>query len=666
MSASDQNPSSLLLGVDTGGTFTDAVLLDAESLEVVTSAKSLTTPDDLAVGVSNALAAVMDGVDAGAVRLVSLSTTLATNAVVEGQGGAVLAVLVGFDDAMIERAGIANAFPDAVVAQLAGGHDHYGNEATALDIDALDALLEQHGDAASAVAVAAAFAVRNPSHEHQVRDRALANTELPVTISSALSDSLDAPRRALTTALNARLLGRIRDLIDAVERSVDELKIDAPILVAKGDGSLAVASDVARRPIETVLSGPAASIVGAATLTGLEDFILSDVGGTTTDVGQLIDGRPRLVDDGAKVGGWRTMVEAIDVRTTGLGGDSAVTTDKAAITLGPRRRIPLSLLASEHPQIVQVLESQLADPPSRESAGVFVLSRPNLIESHVPRSNVEGRLIDALSTNVPVALTDIAPGAVERRVLHQLIGSGLVAVSGFTPSDAAHTLGDQDIWSVAGASAGAALWGWYTGDDPETFARRVCSEMARRSAACVLEVSLDADSADVLTNPILDAVISGRNGVGAVRIGISTETPLIAVGGPAGVFYPEVADRLGATLVLPDAYAVANAVGAASGNIVVRSRVEVHGDGPGSYRIVSSSGTSRVDDAPSAIEEATETARRVAQEALSDRARGIGAIGRPIERVDVVRHDDPNVADGAGLYGAVVTLELLARPVTGD
>ena len=662
MSASDQFPPPLLLGVDTGGTFTDAVLLDADELVVTNSAKALTTPDDLAVGVSNALAAVMDDVDAAAVRLVSISTTLATNAVVEGQGGAVLAILVGFDQAMIERAGIANAFPDAVVAQLAGGHDHYGNEAAPLDVEAVDALLDRHAHEVSAVAVAAAFAVRNPAHEHQIRDRVLARTDLPVTISSALSDSLDAPRRALTTALNARLLGRIRDLIDAVDLSVSELHIDAPILVAKGDGSLAVASDVARRPIETVLSGPAASIVGAATLSNLDNFILSDVGGTTTDVGRLADGSPRLVDDGAKVGGWRTMVEAIDVRTTGLGGDSAVTTDKTAITLGPRRRIPLSLLAHEHPDIVGTLTSQLADPPPRDSAGVFLLSRPKLVDGYASRSKLETRLLDSLPAGSPRALADVAPGAVERRALDQLVGSGLVAVAGFTPSDAAHVLGQQNIWDTAGATAGAALWGWYTGDDPDAFARRVQSEMVRRSAACVLEVSLDTDAIDVFDNPILDAVISGTGHLGVVDVELSTETPLIAVGGPAGVFYPDVAERIGAPLVLPVGYAVANAVGAAAGKIVVRSRVEVQGDGPGSYRVVSSKGTQRVDDAVSAIEDATQTARDIAMEGLAVRSRGIGEIGDPIERVDIVRHDDPNANEDEGLYGAVITLELRAQP----
>ena len=410
MTVSELPPSRLLLGVDTGGTFTDAVLLDADSLAVVRSAKALTTPDNLSIGVANALTEVMSEESSEAVHLVSISTTLATNAVVEGHGGAVLVVLVGFDDKMVERAGIASAFPDAVVHQLSGGHDHYGNELAPLDVEALDALLSEYRDGISAVAVASAFAVRNPSHERAVRERVIERTELPVTISSALSASLDAPRRALTTALNARLLARIRDLISAVESSVKQLGITAPVLVAKGDGSLAVAADVAQRPIETVLSGPAASIVGAATLSGLHDFILSDVGGTTTDVGQLIDGRPRLVDDGAKVGGWRTMVEAIDVRTTGLGGDSAVQTDKTAITLGPRRWIPLSLLASEHPSVIETLQMQLADPPARELAGLFVSSRPNQIGEYAPSSNVEERLLAALESSEPAPLAAIAAG----------------------------------------------------------------------------------------------------------------------------------------------------------------------------------------------------------------------------------------------------------------
>lgn len=662
MNLSDNTSSQLLLGVDTGGTFTDAVLLDATTHTLVASAKALTTPDDLAVGVSNALSGIMIGVEPSTITLVSISTTLATNAVVEGRGGAVLVILVGFDEAMVERAGIANAFPDAVIAQVAGGHDHYGNEIAALDLEALDAVLQRASHDVTAVAVASAFAVRNPAHEQAVRERILVNTALPVTTSSALSDSLDAPRRALTTALNARLLGRIRDLISAVEASVASLGIDAPIMVAKGDGSLAVAADVARRPIETVLSGPAASIVGAATLTGLDDFILSDVGGTTTDVGQLTDGRPRLVTDGATVGGWRTMVEAIDVRTTGIGGDSAVTTDKTTITLGPTRRVPLSLLATEHPELSGILTQQLADPPPRDVAGVFVIAQPNRVDAYVPASNVEQRLLAAIPTDAPAVLADVASGAVQRRVLDQLVSKGVVVVAGFTPSDAAHTLGMQTIWDLDAARAGAELYGWYTGEDAETFARRVYSQMARRSAACVLDVALGNDDAAVSDDPILESVIDGGGSVGAVNIALAMATPLIAVGGPAGIFYEEVADRIGAPLVLPEGYAVANAVGAAAGSIVVRAGAEVHSDGPGAYRVVTIEGTSRVDDASAAIEQATVAARSIAEAALAERANGVGEIGQPSELVEVARHDDPNASDGEGLYAATIRLELRARP----
>ena len=158
---------------------------------------------------SNALAAISDGLDPKAVRLISVSTTLATNAVVEGHGSPVLAILVGFDDGMVERSGIGSAFGDVVIARIAGGHDHHGMEREPLDTEAIESLLEQHGGSVRAVAVASAFAVRNTAHEDQVCAMVAEATDLPITASSALSESLDAPRRALTTVLNARLLSRI-------------------------------------------------------------------------------------------------------------------------------------------------------------------------------------------------------------------------------------------------------------------------------------------------------------------------------------------------------------------------------------------------------------------------------------------------------------------------
>ena len=654
----------LLLGVDTGGTYTDAVVLDADTLEVTASAKALTTRHDLAIGVSNALQAISESFDPEQVSLVSVSTTLATNAVVEGHGSPVLIFLVGFDEAMVSRAGIAESFRDAIVVRIDGGHDHFGAEMSPLDMDAINGALDDHQGAVRAVAVAATFAVRNPAHEEAIREVVIERTCLPVTISSSLSESLDAPRRALTTALNARLLSRITDLIDAVRRSLETIGIDAPVMVAKGDGSLAAADSVAQRPIETVLSGPAASIVGAAALTGLADFVLSDVGGTTTDVGQLRAGRPQLVSDGARVGGWRTMVNAIDVRTTGLGGDSEVHTDRTAIVVGPQRRIPISLLALEHPGIIDQLRLDLKEPPPRDFASVFVLQVGGT-SSGSAMSAVEQRLLDSLGPD-PTPLQRVAAGVLERRSLALLVEKGIVQLAGFTPTDAAHVLEMQDNWSSGGASAAASLMGWYTGDSAIEFARRVWSETVRRSAACVLEVALDDRAGPVLENPVLDAVISGVGSVGGVGVHLQPVDPIVAVGGPARVFYEEVAHRCGARLVIPEQFFVANAVGAAAGHVVARSHAEVHSDGPAQFRVVTGRGTEPATDATEALSRAEQWAREVATEFLAERALGLDHRGAVLAHVDVERHDAPDSRGDEGLYWARIDVEVRVRPVASS
>src|SRR5690606_27963105 len=162
-----------------------------------------------------------------------------------------------------------------------------------------------------------------------------------------LTSKLGGPRRALTTLLNARLISMIDRLIAATEGFMSMRGIACPLMVVRGDGALVSAAFARARPIETILSGPAASLVGACHITGLHDAVVSDIGGTTTDVAVLDGGRPRLDPEGATVGGFRTMVEAVSMRTFGLGGDSEVALEAGVlepkILLGPRRLVPLSL-----------------------------------------------------------------------------------------------------------------------------------------------------------------------------------------------------------------------------------------------------------------------------------------------------------------------------------
>ena len=253
----------ILLGIDTGGTYTDAVLFDEESGRVVAAAKALTTRHDLAIGIRGAATAVLDGsgADPARIALVSLSTTLATNALVEGQGGRVGLVLLGFDEAAATRAGIADALRSDPCVRIGGGHDAGGHAREPLDLPALDRALSDLEGFVDAYAVTGMFAVRNPGHEITVRDRVRERTGRPVTCSHELSSRLDGPRRAMTCVLNARLVPIVQRLLEASERCIDALGISAPMMVVRGDGAL-VSADVARlKPVETILSGPAASLV---------------------------------------------------------------------------------------------------------------------------------------------------------------------------------------------------------------------------------------------------------------------------------------------------------------------------------------------------------------------------------------------------------------------
>ena len=185
---------------------------------VVAKAKALTTRHDLAVGISGAVDRVLAEakVDPAAIKLASMSTTLATNALVEGQGGRVALVMIGFSEADLARDGLKTALGTDPVVFCPGGHDVHGR-AAALDLSGLEAALPELAKGVSGFAVCAYFATRNPAHELAARDLIRERTGLPVTASHELSAKLGGPRRALTTLLNARLISMIDRLVAATE-----------------------------------------------------------------------------------------------------------------------------------------------------------------------------------------------------------------------------------------------------------------------------------------------------------------------------------------------------------------------------------------------------------------------------------------------------------------
>jgi N-methylhydantoinase A/oxoprolinase/acetone carboxylase beta subunit len=330
---------------------------------VIKSAKAPTTRHRLSIGIEAAVRSVLS-VPPSEIELVSLSSTLATNSIVEGKGNPVCLLLIGYDPRLVEETPFDRLVPDEHIAFIPGGHTYAGDEQYPLDAAAAEKAIVANAHRVSAFAVSGYFSVRNPDHELRVKEMVRRLTKLPVTCGHELTSQLDAPRRAVTTALNARLISLIHSQVMELKQFLAALGVNAPLMVVKGDGSLIDAEMALERPVETILSGPAASVVGALYLGKKKTAIVVDIGGTTTDVAVVRDGLPSLNSQGATVGGWQTMVEALDVHTAGLGGDSEVRLDKDdTLVVGPRRVIPLSMLAADHPSVLEALKVDLQSQP---------------------------------------------------------------------------------------------------------------------------------------------------------------------------------------------------------------------------------------------------------------------------------------------------------------
>ena len=589
---------ALALGVDTGGTYTDAVLIRDEA-EVIASAKSLTTRADLAIGIGRAIQAVLDQaqVSPDQISMASLSTTLATNALVEGQGGRVALIYIGFKDGDLDKHGLREALKGDPALVISGGHSHAGGEAAPLDVAGLAAFLDTH-KGVSGFAVAAQFATRNSAHELEAARIITERTGAPVTCSHHLSAKLNGPKRAVTAVLNARLIGMIDRLIGRAQDRLLELGITAPMMVVRGDGALMSAEQARERPIETILSGPAASIVGASWLTGAENALVSDIGGTTTDVALIRDSKPAIDPAGAQVGGFRTMVEAVAMRTHGLGGDSQVHVTAeglgGGVTLGPRRVLPVSLIASEVPEEVHaVLDAQLRATTVGEHDTRFARRVPGIHAEGLGAR--EEALLERLGDTV-LPVGDLLRTRMESGALTRLVDRGIVQVSGVTPSDASHVLGRLNSWDAQAARKALELVarkrvgsGDRLAEGPDELAQMIVDQLTEQTSLALLETAFTEEvqgfgvpPTDLARHVLTQKALAGHRGLLALDAAVNVD--VVGLGASAPSYYPAVGERLRCRMILPGHAGVANAIGAVVGRLTLRRSGTVTSPSEGRYR----------------------------------------------------------------------------------
>lgn len=609
---------SLRLGIDTGGTFTDAVLVNDDK-QIVAAEKSLTTRFDLSVGIGEVVGKLPQD-SLSEVIMVSLSTTLTTNSVVEDLGAPVCVLLPGYNEAQVKQSGLVDILPPQLIVILEGGFDAVGKEQQPLDeTTAREAILKLQ-DQASAFAISSMFGTRNAEHENRLKAMVNELTDMPVICGYELASSLGAPRRALTAALNARMVPPIKELIGSVTKILDRHEIEAPLMIVKGDGSLASLENAIEKPIATVLSGPAASVIGACQLSGLQNAIVADMGGTTTDIAVVSNGQPELCADGATIGNWQPMVEAVRVSSVGLGGDSEVRFGgHKGLSIGPRRVVPTSLLGHLYPEIIPKLESQLSGMVSARS-NRFVLRLENNAALLRQLNKTEREAWDALADG-PVELDAIVANNREyARALAKLKRLGLAIYSGFTPSDAVHVLGINSHWNSRAAELSANIWmrqmrflygyGKWPADDTEFACREVYNLVIEAIRRLLIEVGLnESELANGKVEPMVDLITkmvlqgaSDADRIPLFKLDFASDYPIVAVGAPAASYYQDVAKSMNIGLQLPEHADVANAFGAVMGSIVQRAQMTVTQPLYGTFCLFTDEGPKQFDSLDAARE----------------------------------------------------------------
>ncbi len=590
---------SFILGVDTGGTYTDAVILEDEE-RVIAFSKALTTHSDLSLGIGSAIqkAVKQRNTAPEKISLVSLSTTLATNALVEGQGDRVALVMIGFQDSDLEKHSIFDALKGDPFLVIEGGHNYAGFEKSPLAKNKLSRWVSEI-KGVSAYAVCSQFAVRNPEHELEAAEIIRKLTDKPVSLSHQISAKLNGPKRALTAVLNARLIALIDLLIVKAEHVIKSLGILAPLMVVRGDGALINAAQAREKPIETILSGPAASIVGARWLTGETEAIISDIGGTTTDIAVLMGGKPAIDPRGASVGPYRTMVEAVAMYTFGLGGDSEVKLRVEGlggdISLGPKRVIPVALAASIEPDMVhQTLDKQLKNETPNDFDARFI--RRTRASTEPVLSERDDKVYRRIGEQF-YPMSEVVKSRLDLQSVIKLVSVGVAQISAVTPSDASHVLGKSNAWDKEAAVKAIDLFarrrngsGELLAGSTAHMAERIVCQLTDQTSSSILEMAFSeekvdfGDKPDVLArHPLTQFGLAGYSDLIKVNVGISKK--IIGLGASAPTYYPAVGDELNCEVILPEYAGVANAIGAVVGKIVMRESGVISSPSEGKYLV---------------------------------------------------------------------------------
>jgi N-methylhydantoinase A/oxoprolinase/acetone carboxylase beta subunit len=618
-------------------------LLNPKTRQVILSTKTLTTHHDLKVCIGQVLDELVPD-DPDTISFISLSTTLATNAIAEGKRRQVGLFLLGYDPDLIYRYQFQNQFGTSQFFFINGRHDMNGNEQIALDEDKLRTKIMEIKDVVDAFAISSYAGPRNSSHELRAAEIINQVSSAPVVQAHHLSSDLDSIRRATTASLNASLLSNLHEFLNAVQDMLRKKGIRAPLLMVRGDGSIIKTEYARSRPVEIIHSGPATSTIGGQFLAGVDDALIIDIGGTTTDIALVSQGKAQILEKAATVGNHRTCVKTIRTRSIGLGGDSCIHFDRQGeLVIGPDRMLPLSHFCIQYPNVRNDLISYLQEKGTVHYADeieYWILRQEPRRPFRDERTN---RALEILKEG-PVRLRKLmklvsapSPVLLDKS---ELINQEIIQRAGLTPTDLLHVNGEFSPWDteIAHSVIDHVARNW---DKTKLeFIHKVQSVITRRIVAEIIQFFTDRHLSEPayysrdssLDRWFFEESLSQANPY--LSCNVFLKVPLVGIGAPANAYLPSVAAALGTQIILPEHYAVANAVGTVVGSVLVRQEADVF------PCVVGHSITgyfARVDSRQvkfNSFEEAVDYSRQVLTDAILQAARLAGSSDPHIEIIE--------------------------------
>ena len=585
------------IGIDTGGTYTDVVAYDYDTETLLAKGKTFTTRDNLSDCIHNALDLLPPEYVTDA-ALISLSTTLATNACVENKGCRAKLLIFGLTDELMERYGADTKYginKDSVrCIDTNGSFDGFRGDEP--DWESVESELVPWLLDADALSIAELYSMANGApcekHAKKLFEERLG---LQCVGASELSDELDVVARGSTALLNARLFPLVKEFIEAAMSDFAARGCRAQVMVVRSDGSLMSAELTRSRPVATILSGPAASVLAGKSFTDSSDYLVIDMGGTTTDVSVVSGGKPAMADDGIHIGGWVTHVKGVFIDTFALGGDSTVRKADGKMKLFPRRAMPICQAAKQWPEIKDMLRQLLGDQTASKRKSNFPLYELLYLvrkPENLSRYDVyEQNLIDSLQDG-PCMLSQLErKKGVDLYHLNseRLEAEGILMRCGLTPTDFMHIRGDYGEYD-ADASALAARYflkdlgktdtpeGLYAlaGEVYDMVEGKLFENLVRvllkRSYPKLFSNGLDTQTEFLVREAWLKRYET--NDAFFTQI-FSTAAPLISVGAPTHLFLPTVAKVLGTRCIIPEHAEVGGALGALRADIDASVRIDI-------------------------------------------------------------------------------------------